>query len=130
MDHPHQQPGSPPDGTVTATDPAQLERPEEDREFRGLRASFRSFAFPVTLGFLLWYLLYVLLSCYAHDFMAAKLFGHINVALVLGLLQFASTFAIAAWYARFAERRLDPSAALLRERYGRPTVVTPWEAGE
>lgn len=129
MDHSPHQPGPLPDGSFTATGAAELERPEEDPEFRALRTSFRSFAFPVTLGFLLWYLLYVLLSCYAHGFMATKLFGHINVALVLGLLQFASTFAIAAWYAHFAERRLDPRAALMRERYGHPTVVTPREAG-
>ncbi len=129
MDHPPQ-PGSPPDSTVTATDATEVERIEESAEFRSLRSSFRGFAFPVTLGFLLWYLLYVLLSCYAHGFMATKLFGHVNLALVLGLLQFASTFAIAAWYARFADRRLDPSAAELRESYGRPSVVTPREAGE
>ncbi|MDH6113492.1 uncharacterized membrane protein (DUF485 family) [Kitasatospora sp. MAP12-15] len=129
MDHPPQ-PGSSPDGTITTTDPSEVEQPEDSAEFRALRSSFRSFAFPVTAGFLLWYLLYVLLSCYAHGFMAATLFGHINVALVLGLLQFASTFAIAAWYARFADQRLDPPAARLRERYGYPTVVTPREAGE
>nr|WP_232246399.1 DUF485 domain-containing protein [Kitasatospora mediocidica] len=108
----------------------ELERPDEDPEFLVLRAGFRSFAFPVTVGFLLWYLLYVLLSCYARAFMATTLFGHVNVALVLGLLQFASTFAIAAWYARYAELRLDPSASLLRERYGRPGLVTPRGAGE
>lgn len=129
MDHPPQ-PGFPPDGTVTATDLSELERPEESAEFLALRSSFRGFAFPVTLGFLLWYLLYVLLSCYAPGFMAATLFGHINVALLLGLAQFASTFAIAAWYARFAARHLDPPAARLRERYGYPSVVTPREAGE
>lgn len=96
--------------------PPEVQRTEDTEEFRALRASFRGFAFPVTAGFILWYLLYVLLSSYAHAFMATKVFGHINIALVLGLLQFASTFAIAAWYARFADRRLDPSAAALRER--------------
>ncbi|MFJ1709423.1 DUF485 domain-containing protein [Kitasatospora sp. NPDC088346] len=95
--------------------PDRLEHLERTEEFRGLRSSFRGFAFPVTAGFLLWYLLYVLLSNYAPDFMAARVYGHVNVALALGLLQFVSTFTIAAWYARYADRRLDPRAAAIRE---------------
>ncbi|MGF1426273.1 DUF485 domain-containing protein [Kitasatospora sp. LaBMicrA B282] len=101
---------------------------ERSAEFRALRRTFRGFAFPVTVGFLLWYLLYVLLSCYAHDFMATTLFGTINVALLLGLLQFASTFALAAWYARFADRRLDPATAALRARHVTRSVLQ--EVGE
>ncbi|MFD8482260.1 DUF485 domain-containing protein [Kitasatospora sp. NPDC059673] len=89
---------------------------EESPEFRQLRSSFRNFAFPVTAGFVLWYLLYVLLSCYAPGLMGTKVAGNINLALVLGLLQFASTFAIAARYARHAGRRLDPAAAAIRGR--------------
>ncbi|MFG2822154.1 DUF485 domain-containing protein [Kitasatospora sp. NPDC048365] len=112
------------------TDSVPIQRIEETTEFQQLRSSFRGFAFPVTAGFLLWYLLYVLLSSYAPGFMATKVFGHVNVALVLGLLQFASTFAIAAWYARFADRRLDPPAADIRERFSGETVVSPREAAE
>lgn len=96
--------------------PQDFQRIQQSQEFRELRGSFRGFALPVTAGFILWYLLYVLLSSYAPAFMATKILGHINVALLLGLLQFASTFAIAAWYARHAERRLDPPAAAIRER--------------
>ncbi|WP_441249677.1 DUF485 domain-containing protein [Kitasatospora sp. McL0602] len=110
--------------------PPETQRIDQSQEFRTLRSSFRGFAFPVTAGFVLWYLLYVLLSCYASDFMATKLFGHINVALVLGLLQFASTFAIAAWYSRFAARRLDPPAADIRGQYAPTALVAPREAGE
>ncbi|MFJ1793803.1 DUF485 domain-containing protein [Kitasatospora griseola] len=102
--------------------PEQFARIEESPEFRQLRSSFRNFAFPVTAGFVLWYLLYVLLSCYAPDLMSTKVVGNINLALVLGLLQFASTFAIAAWYARHAGRRLDPRAAVIR---GRAAAVVP-----
>ncbi|MFD5086852.1 DUF485 domain-containing protein [Kitasatospora sp. NPDC058406] len=103
-----------------------MEHIEGTEEFRRLRGSFRGFAFPVTAGFLLWYLLYVLLSNYAAGFMAITLFGHVNVALALGLLQFASTFTIAAWYARYAGRRLDPRAAAIRD--GR-TPGAPTEPG-
>ncbi|MFE2728246.1 DUF485 domain-containing protein [Kitasatospora sp. NPDC059327] len=112
--------------TTRPADPDRLEHLEQSEEFRRLRSSFRGFAFPVTAGFILWYLLYVLLSSYAPDLMGTKLFGHVNVALVLGLLQFASTFTIAAWYSRYADRRLDPPATAIRE--GR-TAQAPTEPG-
>ncbi|MFD0276767.1 DUF485 domain-containing protein [Kitasatospora sp. NPDC127111] len=111
------------------TAPTEVQLIEESQEFRALRRSFRSFAFPVTIGFVLWYLLYVLLSSYAPGLMGAKVVGHVNVALVLGLLQFATTFVIAAWYARYADRRLDPSAASIREANG-AVVHAPREAAE
>ncbi|WP_245985283.1 DUF485 domain-containing protein [Streptomyces tateyamensis] len=126
MDHPPR-PDSPAESAVPAAQ-SSAELIEQTPEFRELRSTFRGFAFPVTVGFLLWYLLYVLLSSYAHGFMATKLFGNVNVALLLGLLQFASTFAIAAWYARFADRRLDPPATALRAEYGQ--VNSPREAAE
>nr|WP_246213773.1 DUF485 domain-containing protein [Kitasatospora viridis] len=100
---------------------------DQDPQFRTLRRTFRGSAFPVTVAFLLWYLLYVLLSGYAPGLMGAKVIGNLNVALLLGLSQFASTFAIAAWYARFAGRRLDPRAEELRRRYARSAVVTSGE---
>ncbi|GAA2530398.1 DUF485 domain-containing protein [Pilimelia columellifera] len=79
-----------------------------------LRRRFRRFAFPMTVAFLVWYLLYVLLSAYARDLMGVRVFGNVNVALLLGIGQFASTFGIAAWYAAYARRRLDPLADRLR----------------
>ncbi|WP_433466293.1 DUF485 domain-containing protein [Spirillospora sp. CA-128828] len=90
------------------------ERFQGTTEFQELRRRFRRFVFPMTAAFLSWYLLYVVLSGWARDFMGKDLFGSINVALVFGLLQFVSTFAIAYWYARHAERRLDPVADKLR----------------
>jgi uncharacterized membrane protein (DUF485 family) len=68
------------------------------------------------VAFFVWYALYVLLSAYARGFMSVKIVGHINVALVFGLLQFVSTFVIAWLYARYASRRLDPLAEQLRGR--------------
>jgi uncharacterized membrane protein (DUF485 family) len=89
---------------------------QESAEFGELRRAHRSFAFPLTVGFIAWYLLYVLLSNYAGDFMGTKLFGNINVALVLGLAQFLTTFLIAWWYARHAAARLDPKAEAIKSR--------------
>ncbi len=88
---------------------------EADPRFVELRRRHRSFAFPMTVAFLGWYLLYVVLSAYARGFMDTKIVGHINVALVFGLLQFVSTFGIAWFYERYSRARLDPLAAELRK---------------
>ena len=85
-------------------------------EFQVLRHRLRSFVFPMTGLFLAWYLLYVLLSNYAGDFMGTKLFGNINVALVLGLAQFLTTFLIAWWYSRVAAAKFDPKAEAIKSR--------------
>jgi uncharacterized membrane protein (DUF485 family) len=83
-------------------------------EFTELRRRLRGWVFPMTAAFLVWYLLYVLLSDYAHGFMSTKLWGNINVGLVFGLLQFVSTFVITSLYVRHANRRLDPLATKIR----------------
>ncbi|NEA47300.1 DUF485 domain-containing protein [Streptomyces sp. SID10815] len=88
----------------------------ESAEFAELRRSHRSFAFPLTIAFIAWYLLYVLLSNYAGGFMGTKLFGNVNVALALGLAQFLTTFLIAWWYARHAAAQLDPKAEAIKSR--------------
>lgn len=87
---------------------------QDSPEFGALRKAFRGFVFPVTVAFLLWYGLYVVLSAYARGFMSTKVVGHINVALVFGLLQFVSTFVIAWAYTRWADRRFDAQAGQIR----------------
>ncbi|WP_210575572.1 DUF485 domain-containing protein [Streptomyces sp. GESEQ-4] len=89
---------------------------QESAEFGELRRSYRSFAFPLTVGFIVWYLLYVLLSNYAGDFMGTKVVGNINIAFVFGLAQFLTTFLIAWWYSRHAAAKLDPKAEAIKSR--------------
>ena len=84
-------------------------------EFARLRTAYRRFVFPMTAVFLSWYLLYVIASGWARDFMGTELWGNINVAYVFGLLQFASTFLIAWLYERHMEANVDPLAARIRE---------------
>ncbi|MGW6689320.1 DUF485 domain-containing protein [Streptomyces sp. NPDC054961] len=104
-------------GTPPATPTAEeFVSVQQSAEFSELRRAHRSFAFPLTVAFIAWYLLYVLLSSYAGDFMGTKLFGNINVALVLGLAQFATTFLIAWLYSRHAAARLDPKASAIKAR--------------
>src|SRR4051812_25739503 len=89
---------------------------EQTPEFAALRNALRRFVFPMTVAFLVWYALYVVLSIYARGFMNAKVVGNVNVALIFGLLQFVSTFLIAWLYVRYADRKLDPLADRLRRR--------------
>lgn len=86
-------------------------------EFAELRSRYRGFVFPATVAFLTWYLLYVVLSNWAGDFMSTQVVGNINVALVFGLLQFVTTFGLAWLYSRFSTARLDPLAATLNAQY-------------
>ena len=86
-------------------------------EFDELRSRYRGFVLPATAGFLVWYLLYVVLSNWAPGFMGTKVVGNVNVALVFGLLQFVTTFLLAYLYSRFSGSRLDPLARELDERY-------------
>ena len=86
-------------------------------EFAELRSRYRGFVIPATVAFLAWYALYVLMSMFAHDFMSTKVVGNINVALVFGLLQFLTTFALAYVYSRYSNSRLDPLAAQLSDTY-------------
>ena len=92
------------------------EQVQSSPEFGELRRAHRSFAFPLTVAFVSWYLLYVLLSNYADGFMATKVVGHVNIALIFGLAQFLTTFLIAWWYARHAARKLDPRAEVIKAR--------------
>jgi uncharacterized membrane protein (DUF485 family) len=83
-------------------------------EFQELRTRLRRFVFPMTALFLIWYATYVMLGAFAHDFMAAKVWGNVNVGLLVGLGQFLTTFVITGLYVRFANRELDPRAEAIR----------------
>ena len=93
------------------------DRLHESADFIELRKRYRGFVFPATVAFLSWYLLYVVLCMWAHDFMSKELWGNINVALVFGLLQFVTTFLLAWMYSRFSTANLDPLARKLDEEY-------------
>jgi uncharacterized membrane protein (DUF485 family) len=104
-------PVEPAAGSGAAVDFTEVQQTEQ---FKELRKRHRSFVFPMAVFFLLWYFAYVLLADYAHDFMATPVIGNVNIGIILGLLQFVSTFAITMWYVSYANRRLDPIAANLR----------------
>jgi uncharacterized membrane protein (DUF485 family) len=96
--------------------PEEYRQAQDSPEFTELRRRFRRFAFPMTVAFFTWYLLYVLLSTYADDFMAKEVFGNVNVGILLGLGQFVTTFLITQLYVWHAGRNTDPIADEMRNR--------------
>jgi uncharacterized membrane protein (DUF485 family) len=86
-------------------------------EFGELKKRHNGFVLPATIAFLVWYLLYVVMSNWANDFMNTKVFGNINVALIFGLLQFVTTFLITWLYARHMAAHVDPLARELEADY-------------
>ena len=83
-------------------------------EFQERRSRLRRFVFPMSALFLIWYFAYVLLGAFAYDFMATKVWGNINIGLLIGLGQFLSTFIITGVYVRWANREFDPRAEAIR----------------
>lgn len=119
---PSPQPGSSPDrgpaphpGAPPSPTPGQFQAVQKSEEFGRLRSSFRSFAIPMTIAFLVWYFAYVLLSTYAEGLMSTPVLGNLNLGLLMGISQFLMTFLITWLYIRHANRNLDPIAEKLRD---------------
>ena len=108
-------PGEPGSGGPPYVDTDRLLAAQRSDDFVELKKRFRSFVFPMTAVFLAWYLLYVIASGWARDFMGQKLIGNINVGLLFGALQFVSTFLIAWLYERHMDNKVDPVAARVRQ---------------
>ena len=98
---------------------AVYEELHDSAEFTELRRRYRGFAFPATVAFLAWYLLFVVMSNWAGDFMSIKIVGNINIALVFGLLQFLTTFVLAFLYSRYSTAKLDPLARQLDDEFNK-----------
>ncbi|MBG0718585.1 DUF485 domain-containing protein [Microbacterium sp. 2C] len=87
---------------------------EQSASFVELKRRHRSFVWPLTIAFLVWYFAYVLLSSFAAEFMGTRVWGDITIGLLLGLGQFVTTFAITMAYVSYANRRVDPLSAEIR----------------
>jgi len=94
--------------------PARYREVEQSAEFVELRRKFRSFAFPMTVAFLVWYFVYVLLSVYAVGWMSTRIAGNITIGLLISFLQFVTTFLITWLYIRHANKSLDPLSRKLK----------------
>lgn len=114
-----------PDGSYREASAPIYEELQRTDEFQQLRSRYRGFAIPWTVAFLVWYLTYVALSNWAPAFINTQVVGHINVALIFGLLQFVTTFGIAWFYAVHSQRHFDPLASELNDRFDRAAKGAP-----
>ncbi|HEX6388835.1 MAG TPA: DUF485 domain-containing protein [Solirubrobacteraceae bacterium] len=82
---------------------------ERSPEFRELIRRKRRFVLPATIGFLAWYIGFVLLAGYAEDFMGSEfLVDGLTVGYVLAFSQFVMVWGLAWLYLRKADRDFDP----------------------
>jgi uncharacterized membrane protein (DUF485 family) len=125
---------------VTAESRSSARRRAEDRNFvhyvamghgRGFMRLHKKFIHSTSLIvvlFLSWYGLYIAMSAYGRGVMDIKVVGNINLGIIFGVLQFASTFAVCWGRARYSRVALDPLADRLRaEIDGSPQPVPPPE---
>ncbi|MFI6447430.1 DUF485 domain-containing protein [Kitasatospora sp. NPDC050543] len=108
-------PAAPRPAGGSVTDSAQVYRAvQRSAAFQDIRRGYRAFVFPAAGVFLGWYLLYVGAQAAAPALMRHRVAGPVNVAWLLALLQFASTFLLTWLYARNARTRRDHAALELR----------------
>lgn len=98
------------------TDYSDFQTVQRSEHFQELRSTHRSFVFPMTVVFLIWYLGFVIVAAFFPEFMAIKVLGNINLGIVLGLAQFVTTFIITGAYVAYANKKIDPIATDLREK--------------
>ncbi|WP_395294122.1 DUF485 domain-containing protein [Kitasatospora hibisci] len=102
------------------TEPAADSRTEVYRAvqaseaFQEIKRGYRAFVFPAGGAFLGWYLMYVAAQAVAPAVMRSQVAGPVNVAWLLGLMQFATTFLLTWLYARNARTKRDRAALSLR----------------
>lgn len=108
---------NPAPGQPTRREPtaAEWREMQQNPEFLDLKKTFRSFTFPMSIAFFVWYLFYVIFATYQPELMGKDMFMGMNLGIVLGLLQFVTTFIITAIYIKFANKNIEPKAAHIRE---------------
>lgn len=99
----------------TTPTPEEFLEVSESAQFKQLRGTFQKFAFPLSIAFLAWFVFYIVTATFATDFVSTRIYGAINVGMVLGLAQFATAGLVIWAYIRFADNTLDPASAALRD---------------
>jgi uncharacterized membrane protein (DUF485 family) len=128
------------DGTGAPAPLASMERDVTDRvagvylevqrsaAFQEVRSRYRRFVIPGLVGFLTWYLSYVVTAQTAPGLMARPVAGAVNVAMLAGLGQFLTTFLLTWAYAWHARLRRDRAALDLR--WDTQELTRPLRGGE
>jgi len=92
------------------------ESTQRSEDFKELRRRFRRFSFPMAIAFLVWYFTFVLLMTFAREWASTPVFGSINIAFLLAILQFVTTLLIVIAYDIYSHRKLDGIRDEVRER--------------
>ena len=82
----------PPGQESAQAPPIDYIKVQESPEFTELKRRFRRFVFPVSVAFFVWFIGYVLLAAYAHDFMATPVLDEPHVSVI-----FVTAFFL-VWY--------------------------------
>lgn len=88
---------------------------QKSPEFQELRTLQRRFTFPLTVAGIGWFVFFILSAMYAPQIMAPRVFGLVNVGILLGISQFVTTFLITWLYIRYSNKHLEPRARAIRE---------------
>jgi uncharacterized membrane protein (DUF485 family) len=102
----------------------------QDERFIALRRKTRQASLLTALVFLVWYFLYVIAAVFARPLMRHRIVGDVNVALVFGVLQFASTFLLARRYSGYSRDALDPLRAQVAADAGTRGRAARADAGD
>jgi len=90
---------------------------EESPEFQELVRKRKAFVLPGTIFFLAWYMAFILLTAYAEDFMADRVYEGLTVGYCLALTQFVMVLVLGLLYLRKSARDFDPLAEKAIEKY-------------
>lgn len=94
---------------------AEFRAMQNSAQFQDLRKTFRSFTFPMSAAFFIWFVGYVLVATYNPNLMGKVVFGNVNLGIILGFLQFVTTFLITWIYIKFANKEIEPRATAIRQ---------------
>ncbi|MFF8035067.1 DUF485 domain-containing protein [Streptomyces sp. NPDC016626] len=87
---------------------------QRSEAFREVRSRYRRFVVPAVAVFFAWYVAYVVTATTAPELMARPVAGAVNLGMLAGLGQFATTFLFTWAYVRHAGLRRDRAALELR----------------
>ncbi|WP_329117883.1 DUF485 domain-containing protein [Streptomyces sp. NBC_01353] len=97
----------------------------DDRDdLHRLGSAYRRLRRVATFTALGYFVIFLFLSGYAPSLMTSNITGGLTTGLVLGLLQLPVALAAIALYERIARNRVDPLAAVIRERAEQAAAAT------
>ena len=90
---------------------------ERSPEFQELVRKRKAFVLPGTIFFLSWYMGFILLTAYAEDFMASRVYEGLTVGYCLALTQFLMVLVLGLLYLKKSANVFDPLAEKAIEKY-------------